>query len=218
MTTGASEFVTLEEEWINQNLSLPFQQFLKDQRDKQKEGYVAIPEGANDKHEDGTVKYLNNAPVAKYWQSEDNKETRKCLFFSIASALNYLGHSSLAFRIGSARCGQDIQGWDFVGNMMKTRSAKEQQLFKYRRLTNVELLEWNLFKDAPKFHLCALGVMSSDGKTDHAIAIVNKWIFDANFERGLPLTVKSLNLCCSSSGRPTTFVKVTRGYVLEDRK
>ena len=65
--------------------------------------------------------------------------------------------------------------------------------------------------------LCILGVRSSDNKTDHAICIVENWIFDSNFEKALELKQESLDICCSSIDRNTGFTKATKGIVLKKR-
>ena len=74
-----------------------------------------------------------------------------------------------------------------------------------------------MIEDAPKFRLCCVGVMSSDGKTDHAITVVGHWVFDGKFTQGIPLNENSLDLCCSSIDRPTTYIKATKGIVLVNR-
>jgi hypothetical protein len=58
--------------------------------------------------------------------------------------------------------------------------------------------------------MCVPGIRSSDGKTDHAICIADGWIFDSNFEKALPLSEESLNLCSSSSEQATNFVTAIR--------
>ena len=72
--------------------------------------------------------------------------------------------------------------------------------------------DWDLLKMAPTYELCLLGIRSHDGKTDHCICVVKEWIFDSNFEKALPLTTDSLNLCASA-----VYVGVTRGYLLKRR-
>ena len=48
-----------------------------------------------------------------------------------------------------------------------------------------------------------------DGRTQHAITIVGKLIFD---KRALPLTTKSLDYCCSLADKEGAYHKVHRGY------
>ena len=53
-----------------------------------------------------------------------------------------------------------------------------------------------------------------DCKEDHVLAIANGWIFESNFDKGLPLNEASLGLCCSEDGRPTSFARLTRGWLV----
>jgi hypothetical protein len=63
--------------------------------------------------------------------------------------------------------------------------------------------------------MCLVGLQSSDGKTDHAVAVTENWIFDSNLNHALPLTKESLDLCCSDGENESTFVKITRGCMLK---
>jgi hypothetical protein len=76
---------------------------------------------------------------------------------------------------------------------------------------------WKPLLSPNDYIMCVLGIRSSDGKTDHAICIAGGWIFDSNFEKALPLSEESLNLCSSSNERTTKFVEVTRGVMLTKR-
>jgi hypothetical protein len=49
---------------------------------------------------------------------------------------------------------------------------------------------------------------SSDGKEDHCVTLLGKWIFDSNFKRALPLCKEALDWCCSSDEVKDTFEKV----------
>ena len=65
--------------------------------------------------------------------------------------------------------------------------------------------------------MCVVGVRSEDGKADHAITIVNQWIFDANLEKALPLTKASLDVCCSTDDRNSQYVGVVHGWMVVER-
>ena len=85
-------------------------------------------------------------------------------------------------------------------------------------LKKIKNKNFDILKESRNYLLCIVGLRSSDGKTDHAICVVNDWIFDSNYEKALPLNEKSLNICCSSDDRNSTFVEITRGYVLQAYK
>ena len=42
-------------------------------------------------------------------------------------------------------------------------------------------------------------LIQKDGSRSHVICVVNNWILDSNFEKGLVLSLDNLNLCCNKS-------------------
>jgi hypothetical protein len=192
---------------------------LKDLRNPDTQGYILIPEGNNEAHEEGKVTFLENAPVAKYWNSKGNPDDRRCVVDSAASGLHHLGHTTLAEFCASADHTKELCGMDHFRDVVINHSTREDRcLFVVVKLRKKEIYSnWDTLVDAPKYRLCLLGIESSDGKTDHAICVIGNWIFDSNFEKALPLTKESLDICASSAERKSVFVKVTRGYLLRDR-
>jgi hypothetical protein len=65
--------------------------------------------------------------------------------------------------------------------------------------------------------LCVL--KGSDGGINHAVTVVENYIFDGNCQHALPLTIQSLNWCCSSDEiRDVEFVEVYSAYRFAKRK
>ena len=144
--------------------------------------------------------------------------SRRCVLDSASSGLWHLGFNNLAWFCMSTNETKGLEAMDFFQHVCMTRSTKEQrQLFEICTISRKRLKKWDTLRDAGKFMLCLLGIVSSDGKTDHAICIVGNWIFDSNFERALPLTRESLDICASSADRYTVFTGVTRGILLRRR-
>ena len=52
------------------------------------------------------------------------------------------------------------------------------------------------------------------GNTSHCITFSGKWIFDSNFECGLPVSIESLHMCCTdpedTTGHKHWFKRVVR--------
>ena len=65
---------------------------------------------------------------------------------------------------------------------------------------------------------CVVGIRLSDNEMDHTIYIFDNWIFKSNFEKALPLSQESLDICASSSDQKTKFTNVTRGHLLTAHK
>ena len=104
-----------------------------------------------------------------------------------------------------------------AGVFQNELTPEERKQIQYVHLGKKKLKGWDPIISPAEYLLCAVGIRSSDGKTDHAICIVDGWIFDATLEKALPLTMESLNICSSSSHHSTNFVEVTRGCLLMAR-
>jgi hypothetical protein len=217
-----AEQVLLDSKWVETNITKAMRTFLREVREKEgHKGFVLIPEGDNEKHAASSIMFLDNAPPLKYFNNGSEIASRKCVLDSTASALHFLGLDRLAWALKSKSNGKESQKnpMGFVGDLlMNHMNKKERKMFECFALNNNKLKTWDTLNSPKEFLLCLCGVQSSDGKTDHAICIAGGWIFDSNFEKAIPLSIESLNLCSSSDDRPTTFVKVTRGYLLRVRK
>ena len=53
-----------------------------------------------------------------------------------------------------------------------------------------------------------VNLIDNDGITNHFVAICNKYIFDSNFIKALPLSVDNLSICCGSK----TERKIFQGF------
>jgi hypothetical protein len=218
----SDHFVWLESDWINKNLSTDFIGFLKTTRMAGVEGYVRIPEGSA---EDQTQQMLSpcaklpGAPKLKYRRAgtvEDND--RSCVLKSASSALSYLGYDRLAYLLCNDLChGRKFEcGFEFFQKCMEPKRLEkhERQKFQFAKLKK-GLKKWNIFVDCKQHLMCLVGLYSSDCKTDHAVSIAGKWIFDSNFDFALPLCQESLDLCCSSDTKKCTYMGVTRVCMLK---
>ena len=83
-------------------------------------------------------------------------------------------------------------------------------LKKHTKPLNFKILkvnDWNILKNEEN-NLIVVLLQGSDGKEDHCVTILGKWIFDSNLKNAIPLTKESLDLCCSSDDSNDHFVKV----------
>ena len=213
--TGECEFVMLSKEWVDNNIDPDFQQLLKDMRNKDKMEYVPIPEGANEGHHVGAVKFLENAPISHFFNRKLLENARRCVVDSAASGLYHLGQQRLAYIMYSSQGdkNKELTGLDFFRDVVRIKATKQER--KQIQVRKIKNKKFNVLTDSQQYLLCLVGIHSSDGKTDHAICIVGKWIFDSNFEKALPLNEDSLNICSSSKERHSTYVGITRGYLLQ---
>jgi hypothetical protein len=221
VNNAPDDFVYLDDDWINGNLSEEFIGFLKSTRKAGTEGYVRIPEGAAEDHTKQILYHesIPDCPKLRYKRSgtiEDND--RSCVLKSAASALSFLGYERIAFYLcNDLDSGMKTDcGFEFFQKCMEPKrlQKKERREFQFAKVKK-GLTKWNIFNDSQKYLMCLVGVQSSDHKTDHAVSIAGKWIFDSNFENALPLSKESLDLCCSSDSRKSFFAGVTRVSMLK---
>ena len=212
------EIVDLHDEWVEENISESFKKMLMSLHGKNTAGFILIPEGENEKHKDETYSFLPDAPETKYHNIQGE---HRCVLGSAASGLHFLGHYRLAQLVSSAGQNKHQNGYGllhFRKVIENQCTQEERKIFQLIKLKTCKILNtWDVLVNAPAYRMCVIGIRSTDGKTDHAITIVGNWIFDSNFERALPLTRESLDLCSSSADRNTDFAGVTRGYMLKAR-
>ena len=212
------EIVLLPDEWVQINITKEMQAFLKNLRREGHMGYAYIPEGANDAHEEGVVQFRNDAPRLKFYMTEP--ASRRCVLDSAASGFAFLGFTRIAWQLSSTKGNKTTEAnpMGYVEELLeKHLQREERQAFQWTKLNSKRLKTWNTLVSSQEYMLCILGVRSSDNKTDHAICIVENWIFDSNFEKALELKQESLDICCSSIDRNTGFTKATKGIVLKKR-
>ena len=216
------EFVWLQIDWITETLSEEFIGFVKSTRDTGTDGYVRIPEGSVEDHKRQML--LRNAPDGapklKYQQRKGSigDNDRTCVLKSVASALSFLGYERLAFYLCNdlGKGMKTDSGFDFFQRctIPKNLTKQERREFQFIKLKK-GVSTWDILQDSQNYVVCLVGLQSSDHKTDHAISISGKWIFDSNFEHALPLNRESLNLCCSSDCRKSVFIGITRACMLK---
>jgi hypothetical protein len=218
---GASdEFVALDQEWMNANVSKDMQGFIKTTRNAGTEGYVRIPEGAAADHSQAMLCMTTQpeAPKLQYPRDIHAATDRTCVLKGAASCLWYLGYKRLA----SILCNDVLSGYKmdngftFFKQVMDPQKLekKERRAFQFMKLKGHPQY-WDILEDSKKYLMCLVGLIGNDAKTDHAVAIAGNWIFDSNLEHALPLCKESLDLCCSDNNHKNQCVGVSRVVMLK---
>jgi hypothetical protein len=171
------EFVWLDRDWIQTNLSYSFIGFVKDTRRGGLEGYVRIPEGSAEDHTQqmSLRTTTQGAPKMKYKREgtiEDND--RSCVLKSAASALSFLGYDRLAFNLcNDLENGRKFEcGFQFFLNCMDSSKLEKQERRKiqFAKLKS-GVSKWDIINDSKQYVMFLVGLYSSDSKTDHAVSI-----------------------------------------------
>jgi len=123
------EFVDLDEELVNENFTKEMRQLVMDLRIEGRNGYISIPEGANELKDAVSEEKRLGFPQVKYCNDETNRDIRRCLLDSAASGLHYLGMLHLANCIRSTVTDQkkDNLGWDYLWYFLTQKSTKEER-------------------------------------------------------------------------------------------
>ena len=107
-------------------------------------------------------------------------------------------------------------GWEAI-----VEAIEKHDSHRAFEITNVGYLHrrpFNPIGASQAYMLCVLALKSKDGKTDHAVAICNNYLFDTNFANALPLQEKALDYCCSADASEGSFEMVWRGIALKNHK
>ena len=202
--------IKLSEEWVAENFPA---QFLDTVRENAERGnkYVRLPPGNvfDDNYKDTvpTACLLPNAPVVRYPTS--GLDT--CLSSSIASALHYVGKPIEAKAVYSY--GDNLVRNCSPPNLLNLVIDYTRKLlgrYQPHRIDKECECLLNLSPELKENCLCIVVVLeAADGDCQHAVTVVNKWVFEANAKTALLLCRETLDWCC---GGRTLYFKVHRGY------
>ena len=174
--------------------------------------FIPIPPGAPrtvGHHEMLDERY----PLLQYMQGNEST----CLFMSVASALHYLHLEKSAKIIAdsaaeyAASAPKGRYNWDGLQSLMR-KHCKQFQPFRLRGTKNFDILH------ETSEYPTVVQLEAEDGGIQHAITVVGRLIFDANCQRALPLTMKSLNYCCSSKDKKGKYKRVYFGYRFKEHE
>ena len=197
----------VDEQWVFSQFGR-YKGWLDQVKNRTDNAFTRAPTGRKrtlvDNRRDGTV-----APLVHY--HSDTSDLDCCVMHCLASAFQYVGDEVSAVLV--AAFGQDFQH--------RHESRKEHiieetgsflmknTLWRTRRLEK----ECNIIREAlraPSDAVLLCQLLSTDGAAEHAIAIVNGWLFDFNFMYAERLSMNALDGCCGDS----KFSSVLMGYYI----
>ena len=128
------------------------------------------------------------------------------MFFSAASALDYLGDTAAA-RIVVARTPVSLKHNNPMALLHDVLNSKKvntvEVVCRFKR-GQLDLLS------AESPDPTTVQLLGEDEGTGHAVTIVGRWIFDATLPHALPLSRASLDECCSSARGRVAYVCVAK--------
>jgi hypothetical protein len=167
--------------------------------------YFHVPPGAP-RTQMGHWMLDDKYPLTKYLQ----EGASTCLFCSFASALHYVKFEETAGVIASlansfsADSNQGVFCWRKLLEIMKER-------LPWLQPQKINGKVFDIFTDVSPYPT-VMTLESNDGGIQHAITVVGKIVFDSNCARALPLTQTTLDYCCSTDTRLSSYKRVYKGY------
>ena len=135
-----------------------------------------------------------------------------CIFNSLANSLHYINDHKGRDEVLS-KLEQSLQYAEFR-NVSKTRKSFAAYVMNFcvKGYQTEILTKFDILSDRSMWPtLCVL--KGSDGSTNHAVTVVEDFIFDSNNTYAMPLTAESLDWCCSGDeGEEVQFVGVHFAY------
>ena len=132
------------------------------------------------------------------------KSDWKCLFYSVASVLYHLDDEVGATYIKNK--GDTLPFSDIHPGTIHNLLEQNLKYGSVQRKSNCDL---QIVKARMEDNFFVAQLCAKDGGVEHAISILDDWIFDSNCKSVVPLTCTSLNICCSG-----TFQKFKLLYIV----
>ena len=155
-----------------------------------------------------------NAPKVKFTQEH---EEDLCIPRAFASVLHYAGFCTVALKVKNKFNSREYCYSSTDTNYTKIHIYASALLPKWLQCTSkhIKHIRWDV--DLKDNHIFVKGILGTDGVANHAIAIYNRWIFDANEECALPLSKNALNYCVSTAEETHEFKTFTGGFFFHER-
>ena len=178
--------------------------------------YIPIPQGAN--KESHLYKWPDliqpNAPKVLYTQEG---KSDLCVSKAFSSVLYYSGFRDIAKKVNDKFNQKKLSFEGKDPNFKVICDFATPLLPNWMQLHNKHIHRVDWKKDIKQFDIFVGGILGSDGIANHAIAIHNNWIFDANENIAIPLCKSGLDYCVSTKDHTYEFVKFTSGFYYREQ-
>lgn len=206
---GEKKTTNLEPKWVDENFPGIGEKLKEFATKFNVPRYFEVPL-ANGRHSDDELENPDN-PKIKYYQN-DNKS---CCFYSLCSSLDYLNYNDEAKRLRKYR--DYFFKKEYLNNFFQIDFCIIEHIKctnEYLKLqANFEIIkieqDYDIFEtDVNVCDIRLLVLAGEDGSENHAVCIIDKYIFDSNCKYALDFNIEGLNECCSGKN----FHHIVRGF------
>lgn len=190
--------VTVTTRWACKNL--PKESIKEAVMGSESNGFRLLPLGCPKANEKSTVDSTEANKNIEFPLTMYRNEGRqhKCMQKSFASALHFLGYHKEAALIGLSNLASSSQFDGFKSLVMETMK-KSQWIVRYRKCNYQPFVATDRNQNAVIVSLKA-AIMEEGRKVtvsiNHSVCFVGDYVFDANRDHALPISVESLNVIC----------------------
>ena len=203
----------VEAEFISKEFGDEFTNYVQNAKSNK---FTPRPQHANKvSHLDKWPKLIKlNAPRIKYMQ-EDKADL--CIPKAFASVLHYVGFEKVAKDINdNFHSRKDCYSSEDPNFKALYDFGKESLPGWLQCKSNfISEIDWQI--DLEQFDIFLGGLIGSDGEANHAVAIYNNWIFDANEKIAIPLCKEGLDYCVSTIDSMNEFISFTGGFYFREQ-
>ena len=212
----------LTKEWVKDNYSNEIVDSVMKQSQIRKDGrFLAVPVGdIIDQDTIDNMIYLETAPTNKYLQ----KNNDRCAFCSLASALAMIGFLNEAAHLieymdyfyekeytnDFQRILQHIVNYFQKREVLEFKNFRTKYIFERIKRNHKGQMKDIFTMKREHNYIYWITLHQKDGSRSHTICVVNDWIIDSNFEKGLLFNEVNLNMCCNKS----SYERISDGYVV----
>ena len=162
-----------------------------------KRKWIPVPAG-NVKDEKAPQDIIHSSVHCRYQQNDFST----CVFKSMASVFHHAGRKDVASYLSLISHARGTEVMDVRQQLERLRTEVRKRETLYRKvdfLTNEKAIaRLDIYKPDASPQLCIL--LGKDGGTNHAVGVIQDYVFNSNVSNALKFSKTTLDWCCNCTG------------------